>query len=140
VIAARSQVARAFRFVGVGVLGFVLQLIALGLLLRAGCSLTVATATAVMVTAVHNYFWHEQLTWSDRARSRRWSRLLRYLVAGNAVALAGNIFLTAIYCQLLHVPAVAANAMAVGTLAVVNFGIADRWVFRARTEDIAPGR
>src|SRR5262249_49483780 len=43
--------------------------------------------------------------------------------------IAGNIILMAIYVGLLGVPPVVANVMAVATMSVLNFVVADKWVF-----------
>src|SRR5205085_2282585 len=56
--------------------------------------------------------------------------LAKYNLATGLVALVGNVVLTALYLARLHAPAVVANALAVGTLMIVNFFVADRWIFR----------
>jgi dolichol-phosphate mannosyltransferase len=120
-------------FAGVGILGFGVQLAVLGFL-TAGAGLPTAPAAAMAVeTAVlHNFVWHERWTWRDRARGGRASvlrRLARFHAGAGIVSLAGNVAITVFLAEWLHVPVVLANACAVGVLSVLNFLLADRWVF-----------
>jgi putative flippase GtrA len=124
-------------FAGVGILGFGVQLAVLGFL-TAGAGLPTAPAAAMAVeTAVlHNFVWHERWTWCDRLGGRAGGgparvlgRLLRFHAGAGIVSLAGNVAITVFLAEWLHVPVVLANACAVGVLSVLNFLLADRWVF-----------
>jgi dolichol-phosphate mannosyltransferase len=120
-------------FAGVGVTGFGVQLAVLGLL-TAGAGLATAHAAAIAVeTAVlHNFLWHERWTWRDRAGggpARLFRRLARFHAGAGIVSLAGNIAITVGLVEWLHVPVVLANTGAVAVLSLVNFHLADRWVF-----------
>lgn len=120
------------RFVIVGCLGFVLQLLTLWALTSlAGWPWLPATVAAVEVAVLHNFVWHERWTWANRGfgRFRGFTRLLRFNVATGAISILGNLFVMAILIGVLRLPTVIANAIAVGVLSVVNFIVSDRWVF-----------
>ena len=136
-------------FAGVGAIGLAVQLGALALLTAwAGLPAPIATAVAVELTVLHNFAWHERWTWRDRARTMpgRWPLRLarfhaasglvslagqRFHAASGLVSLAGNVALTVALVEWLHVPVVAANACAVALLGLVNFVVADRYVFES---------
>ena len=70
---------RVSRFLTVGAIGFVLQLGTLTLLTQAvGWPYEPATALAVALAVLHNFWWHERWTWRDRTatgpRARRTDR------------------------------------------------------------------
>jgi len=119
-------------FVTVGAIGFVIQTGLLAVLTTSWhWPYALATAVAVELAILHNFWWHERWTWSDRSLpvgSGR-QRLLRYHVTTAATSIAGNLLLTAGFVELAHMPVVAANIAAVGAMAAANFFVADRWVF-----------
>jgi putative flippase GtrA len=118
-------------FAGVGLLGFAVQMGALHVLTAyARWSWLPATLLAVELAVLHNFLWHERWTWVDRAAEHRWSRLVRFHVANGLVSIAGNALMMAWLVGGLGVPALPANALAVGATSLVNFVLADRWVFR----------
>jgi putative flippase GtrA len=128
--------ARLGPFVAVGTLGFLLQLSIVASLATAWqWPYLVATAVAVEAAVLHNFAWHERWTWGDRARgavfSRRLQRLARFQLGTGLASIGGNLLVTSALVELLHVPPVAANAIAVGVISAVNFIVADRWVFKA---------
>ena len=129
-------------FAGVGVLGFGVQLAVLGFLTAgAGLAAAPAAAMAVETAVLHNFIWHERWTWRDRAGggpARVLPRLVRFHAGAGIVSLAGNVAITVLLFEWLQVPVVLANACAVGVLSVVNFQLADRWVFRARPDSASP--
>ena len=125
---------RTIVFAGVGALGFVVQMAALASLLAAGCPYLPATAISVELAVVHNFFWHERWTWADRI-ARQYGvagRLVRFHVATGSTSIAGSLALTVIYVIWLGLGPLAANALAVASMAVANYLIADRWVFSGR--------
>jgi dolichol-phosphate mannosyltransferase len=131
-------------FAGVGVMGFGVQVAVLWLL-TAGAGLATAAATAIAVEAavLHNFVWHERWTWRDRARGGRASvlrRMARFHAGAGIVSLVGNVAITVALVEWLHVPAAVANTCAAGVLTVLNFRLADRWVFpgHARGSFTAP--
>jgi len=126
------------KFVIVGCLGFVLQLLTLSALTSlAGWPWLPATAAAVEAAVLHNFVWHEWWTWGDRgfggfagfAGAHTFGRLVRFNVATGFISIVGNLVLMEILVEALGLPPLVGNAIAVGLLSVVNFIVSDRWVF-----------
>jgi len=127
-----SRAQRISVFIAVGWLGFALQLTALALLTSlAHWPWLPATIVAVELAVVHNFIWHERVTWCDRTAFSSFERFARFNIATGMTSIAGNIVLTAICVGVVGLPPIVANAIAVGTMSVVNFFVADRWVFAA---------
>ena len=63
-------------------------------------------------------------------RPHCWRRLLRFHLANGLISIAGNAALMALLVGVLGLPPVPANALAVAAMSVLNFLLADRWVFR----------
>ncbi len=123
------------RFAVVGAVGFALQLVALGTLTTAAdWGYVYATAMAVEIAALHNFWWHERWTWGDRRLSRRAvaGRLIRYHLTTAITSMTGNVMLTAAFVELAGAPVILANAAAVAAMAAANFVVADQWVFARR--------
>jgi putative flippase GtrA len=122
--------ARVAAFAIVGALGFVVQLIVFAALTRAGWAYPAATAAAVEAAALHNFVWYEWRTWADRARPGTTARrLVRYNASVGGASIVGNVALVTALVRAFGVPPLAANVIAVAMLGVVNFAIADRWIF-----------
>ena len=120
------------RFASVGLLGWVLQLVALSTLIAIGAHYTVATALAVELTILHNFAWHELYTWRDGRATSAFevaSRLLRFNASTALVSVLGNVVVTAVAIECLRVPAVIANTLAVSVLSILNYFAANRCVF-----------
>lgn len=122
----------------VGGLGFAIQLAVLSILIAiAHWSWPLATIAAVESAIVHNFFWHERWTWSDRFHCLTWferaRRFVRFNVATGVTSIAGNVAVMTVLVGALHMPAIAANVVAVGVMSAANFVLADRWVFRGST-------
>ncbi|MFN7984799.1 MAG: GtrA family protein [Vicinamibacterales bacterium] len=122
-------------FMIVGVFGFVVQMGVLFLLASQWhVPYLIATALAVETAVLHNFVWHQRWTWADRSheveRVASVTRLVRFNLGTGLTSIIGNVLGTAVGVELLHLPAVAANAAAVAATTVANFLIADRWVFR----------
>jgi putative flippase GtrA len=118
-------------FIGVGCMGFVLQMGVLFWLTHVWrWPYVPATLVAVEAAIVHNFFWHERRTWADRQpRGAQHLRLLRFHLGTGLTSIAGNIIVTMLAVEAFHLPALAANAIAVAVTSVGNFMVADRWVF-----------
>jgi len=125
---------RPLAFVIVGGIGFLVQIAVLtALTLDANWPPAPATALAVEAAVLTNFFWHDRWTWRDRERTRgRVHRLWRFHVANGATSLVGNVVITTACVALFDAPPVVANILAVALLSVVNYFVADRWVFPAR--------
>lgn len=123
---------RLARFLTVGVMGFALQLGALALLTTAvGWPYAPATAVAVALAVLHNFWWHERWTWGDRAAAVRGlaGRIARYHVTTGATAIGGNLIVTAFGVELFGWNPILANVAAVAASSLASFLVSDRWVF-----------
>src|SRR3954470_17187071 len=119
-------------FAVVGAIGFAVQIAAVAALTRFGrWPDALSTAAAVEAAVLHNFAWHWQWTWRDRAHCPAAFRaqLLRFHLVNGAASLAANVILATAFTR-AGLDAVAANMIAVGVLSVVNFALADRWVFQ----------
>jgi len=117
------------KFNAVGIAGAAVQLGVLALLTKAEVHYLIATAIAVEVAVLHNYFWHLRWTWVDRPPASRFAALVRFNRANGAVSLVSNLGLMRVFTGWLGLPVVAANVLAIAITSVVNFFIGDRWVF-----------
>lgn len=123
---------RTAAFLVVGLAGFALQAGALAVLTGSGWPLTTATAIAVELAVLNNFCWHVRWTWRDRQDGSIWVRLARFHLSNGLVSIAANVALTWGLVRFGHLPALAANALAVAAASAANYLAADRWVF-ART-------
>ena len=125
---------RWLTFNGVGLLGLAVQLGMLTLLLSGlRWHYLAATAAAVEAAVLHNFIWHQRLTWRERkAGTVRTvaSRLWRFHLINGAVSMAGNLAVMAMLTGGLGVHPVAANMIAVAICSVVNFFGSEVFVFR----------
>ncbi|HXS96855.1 MAG TPA: GtrA family protein [Candidatus Limnocylindrales bacterium] len=121
---------RAVRFAAVGLAGAALQLALFRTLCYCGVAAAPATALAVELVILNNFYWHQRITWKDRGAPHlrnRARRLLRFHAANGLVSLAGNTALVAILTQTISpLPAAAA---AIALCAPLNYLLADRCVF-----------
>lgn len=132
---------RWLKFNAVGAVGIAVQLGALALFRSGlGLPLDAATALAVEVAVIHNFFWHERWTWQDR-QGGTWRdtamRLARFNLTTGLLSIAANVVLTRLLAGRFGVPYLAANLMAIAITSVGNFLVSEYLVFRPRRE---PGR
>ena len=122
------------RFNAVGIIGIAVQLVSLAVLKSGfGVDYRIATVTAVEITVLHNFAWHERWTWIERTRHSAGGmagRLIRFHFANGLISIAGNLFLTWFFVSQLHLHYFLANIIAIGTCSIVNFFASDRLVFR----------
>ena len=138
-----STLVRWCKFNLVGGIGIAVQFAAL-FLLKSMLHLNYLSATAIAVEAavVHNFVWHEQLTWADRTKpdrrkpnrmQSRWrrslSRLLRFNLTNGAVSMLGNLALMKVMVGQGHMNYLLANAMAITACSLGNFLVSEWWVF-----------
>ena len=122
------------RFNVVGVLGFALQSVALFVLTHGAhpVGYLAATAAAVELAILNNFFWHQRWTWKDRPASTRREtlrRLAKFNVTNGAVSIAGNLVLMSILVGRLGLPIAGANVASVAACSICNFFLADRIAF-----------
>jgi dolichol-phosphate mannosyltransferase len=136
-----TRVRRIARFYQVGFMGAVLQLLLVGLgtavfHLAAVIAMPIAVETAVL----HNYLWHERFTWRDR-RVRSWPgrilRMGRFQAVNGTVSLAGNTALAYWFVDCFHVPAIPSAIASMALCSLINFVVADRWVYDLRCPEAA---
>jgi len=120
----------------VGVLGFALQLTLLFVIKRfLRVSYLIATVLAVEAAVLHNFVWHEHLSWADvvsASRHRTLRRLVRFHFANGLISIGGNASLTWGLVEKLHFPYLVANAVAVVACSVMNYVACDKFVFAGR--------
>lgn len=129
----RGCFVRWCKFNAVGGLGIGVQLMVL-LALRGGLHLDYlpATALAVEVAVVHNFFWHERFTWADRVQpcwKKSLPRLLRFNLTTGVVSIGGNLVLMMLLVGMGHVNYFVANAIAIAVCSLANFLVSDEYVF-----------
>ena len=126
---------KALRFYAVGLAGIVVQLAALTLLKSGlGMGYLSATAIAVELAVLHNFFWHERWTWADRgglSAAGKTGRLVRFHLSNGLLSILGTVVLMAVLVGRLHLPYLLSNVIAIGVCSLLNFLAADRFVFRA---------
>ena len=124
---------RWLKFNLVGALGTAVQLGMLVLLKSAlHMNYLLATASAVEISVLHNFVWHERYTWPDRALVG-WRGRLRSLAAfhltNGLVSIVGNVLLMRLFVGQWKIPYFVANLTAIGTCGLANFVLADRVAF-----------
>jgi len=126
----RPMLWRWLRFNAVGMGGFAIQLGALWVLARvSGMHYLVATALAVEIAVLNNFVWHEAWTWRGLGAVGRWQRFMRFHIANGFVSIGSNVLLTAVLMQWAGLPLLWANTAAVVMTALLNFVLAEAWVF-----------
>lgn len=128
-----SLLARWGKFNLVGMIGAAVQLGSLALINRAiPHHYLCATAAALELTLLHNFVWHLQYTWRDRRnRSALAAQLVRFHLSNGLVSFVGNLALVRLLTGEMHVPVVAANAVAILACSIVNFCLSHCWAFAA---------
>ena len=128
--ASRNNWARWLKFNAVGALGICIQLAVLALL-RSGLGMNylLATGLAVEVTVVHNFFWHEKFTWSDRKTRDRFTRLLKFNLTTGFFSVAGNVAFIKLLVGTAGLNYLFANVISIAACSVINFFLNDRVVF-----------
>ena len=99
-----------------------------------GLDYLVSTAIGVEVAVLHNFFWHERWTWSDRNAPFSgpvFSRLARFNVANGLLSIWGNVAFTALFVAALGTDYLVANVLAIAMCSALNFLAADKLVFTA---------
>ena len=118
-------------FLTVGAIGFLVQIAALIFLTTAlHWRYEPATAVAVELAILHNFWWHERWTWRDRStRAATLKRWYRFQISAGCISMVGNLVGTACLVEYFHLVPAAANVAAVAFTSLGNFLVADRWVF-----------
>jgi putative flippase GtrA len=125
---------RWIKFNAVGMLGFALQTVTLFLLTHAArpVGYLTATALAVELAILHNFFWHQRWTWKDRPApgvKETLSRGAKFHLTNGLVSLMGNLVFMSLLVGLLRVPILGANVASVAACSIFNFILADKIAF-----------
>jgi putative flippase GtrA len=121
---------RISRFGVVGAGGVGVQILILEMLLWFGAAnYLVATFLAVESSILFNFVWHRRWTWADRPRERVGSALLRFNVSTGAVSIGMNLLLMYLFVGTMGLKPLLSNLMAIAICSIINFTLADRFVF-----------
>lgn len=128
-MSARQNLVRWLKFNAVGAGGICVQLAMLALLTSVlSLNYLLATALAVEAAIVHNFFWHQRFTWSDR-RSVSGPRFLKFNLSTGVTSILGNLLLMKFLVGVADLPYLAANLLSIAGCSLLNFVLADRIVF-----------
>jgi len=127
---------RALKFYTVGAAGVAVQLIFLAFF-KSGLKLhyLAATALAVETAVVHNFFWHERWTWSERtsASPGAWllaGRFARFNLTTGLISILSNLVLMRLFVGQLRIHYLLANGLTILTASLLNFLFSEYFVFR----------
>lgn len=127
----RAGLVRWMKFNAVGAVGICVQLGVLAALTSVlKLNYLLATALAVESAVIHNFFWHERFTWSDRRTSASVSRFLKFNFTTGIFSLVGNVLFTKLLVD-AGMSYILANGSAIVLCAIINFLLNDRLVFIA---------
>jgi putative flippase GtrA len=125
---------RWLRFNAVGLAGVLVQLAALAALKQlAELPTLAATALAVEIAVLHNFYWHERWTWGTRGTPGLGRRLLRFHLANGLVSLGSNLIWMRFLAGTIGMHYLPANAISIGVTALLNFTLSELFVFRPTT-------
>jgi dolichol-phosphate mannosyltransferase len=126
---------RWWKFNAVGLMGAGVQMAALALFVHAaGLHYLAATVLAVEAAVLHNFLWHCRWTWGDRRRAEPlWvvGSLARFHAGNGLVSLVGNVACMRLLVGTLALHPIPANLLSILVCALLNFLLADRFVFPA---------
>ncbi len=131
---------RWLKFNLVGGIGIAVQLLIL-VVLKAGLGLDylVATALAVEGAVLHNFLWHQRLTWPDRSSGDRgagsWGRFVKFNLTTGALSIAGNLVFMKVLAGLGHMNYLRANGITIAACSVLTFLVSDGFVFAEPREN-----
>jgi putative flippase GtrA len=134
----QTTVERWLKFNAVGGIGIGVQLVVLAGL-KSGLELNylLATAVAVEVAVLHNFFWHERFTWRHRSTGKSWGRLVKFNLTTGTFSILGNLALMKWLVEGVHFEYLPANGITIAACSIANFLVSDRFVFR---DGLGPGR
>jgi putative flippase GtrA len=119
----------------VGAIGIVVQLAVLTILQSGlGVNYLVATAIAVEAAVLHNFFWHERFTWSDRKSRARLERLTKFNLTNGAISILGNMAFMKMLVGGWGMNYFLANLVSIAMCSLVNFLVSDVFVFSGAAE------
>jgi len=121
---------RWWKFNAVGAMGIAVQLAVLTFLKSGlGVNYLLATALAVEAAVVHNFFWHERYTWADRESSARFAKFAKFNLSTGTFSVLGNVLAMKFFVEGIGVNYFAANLLSITVCSILNYLVADRFVF-----------
>ena len=130
-----TRLIRWLKFNAVGAMGIVVQLAVLTILKSGlGVNYVVATAIAVETAVLHNFFWHERFTWSDRKSRARLERLTKFNLSNGAISIIGNIAFMKMLVGGWGVNYFLGNMLSIAICSLMNFLVSDVFVFSRAAE------
>ena len=118
------------KFNAVGAAGVAVQAVVLAVLVKIlGLNYLLATALAVEAAVLHNFAWHRRWTWSDRPGRRGARLLLRFNLTAGALSIVSNVVFMRLLVGSAGLGLIAANLVTIAVCSVLNFALADRYVF-----------
>jgi len=133
--AGTTRLIRWLKFNVVGAIGIVVQLAVLTILKsELGVNYLVATAIAVETAVLHNFFWHERFTWSDRKSRARLERLTKFNLTNGAISIVGNLAFMKMLVGGGGMNYFLANLVSIAICSLMNFLVSDVFVFSRAAE------
>ncbi len=129
----RLLLQRWLKFNLAGALGVVVQLFALAALAK-HTDYRLAVALAVEAAVLHNFVWHEQMTWRERTQRNRHAilnRLWRFHLANGLISITGNVLLVSLLAGVFGLPLLVANVASIALCSCANFAASEWFVFAA---------
>jgi putative flippase GtrA len=125
---------RFLRFNVISALGIGVRLLAVAVLAGGlGMHYLVATAIAIEVSILHNFFWHLHWTWRVSV-NHVFFRCVAFHASNGLVSMLGAMVLMPLFVGRLGMHYLVANIVTVCVTGVLNFFCGDRLVFRIRRE------
>lgn len=123
---------RVIRFSLVGAMGIAVQLGVLAALIAMKMNYLLATGLAVEAAVLHNFLWHQRVTWPDwasRGVPAVLAQLLRFHLSNGLISIIGNLLLMRLLVDRLGVEVFVANLVTISLCFAANYLASDRWVF-----------
>jgi putative flippase GtrA len=132
-----SGLVRWLKFNAVGAIGIGVQLAVLTALKSGlGLNYLLATALAVESAVLHNFFWHERFTWSDRRTQTSLNRLIKFNLTTGGLSILGNAVAMKLLVDIAGVENLRANLLSIAACSILNFIVADRAIFVSKSLDV----
>jgi putative flippase GtrA len=128
------MVLRFLRFNVIGAVGIGVQLGMLALLVGVlHVHYLVATALAIEVSVLHNFFWHLRWTWAAGGNGRHdrvFFRCVAFHAGNGLVSMLGTLAIMPLLVGGLGLHYLLANLVAIACTGGVNFLVGERLIFR----------
>lgn len=89
------------------------------------------------MTVIHNFSWHEHYTWADRGSAQKFARFLKFNLSTGAFSIGGNLLAMKLLVDGAGMNYFLANILSIAACSILNFLVADRFVFLKRVRELA---